>query len=623
MIAYDNPLKVAPKKRAARIVIDRYETAKRENDQRKPQLDDWYAAYRSYYKHDKATPFRSKLYIPTTYEHLESHLPRLAAARPRIEIWGRGPEDDARARAHRALAFYYWDSLRMDMALVNYGKSALIFGTSWWKVDWRRKTRTRKRKVMEQVPAFEVFGLRMGAREQLVEREVEVRVIDSPTVTLMDPDKVYFDADGYDEETAGWIIEESVMTLNELEEAIKTDGSPLYDEAVLAKLRERAKSGNPVDSLVDDSSARKDDLLTGGARSARPEVDPFKIQYTVLTEWTDDNVRAVIREDETLDPIRNERNELGMKPFVKFTPIPLPNEMNGISMAETLHSIQYSQNILNNARMDHVVQNVHAMHTVRKASGIQPSQLRYRPGGTIGVVNHDDIKAMEQSPLDFTSYREAEYLDGLAQKVSGSTDIYRGIGANSGSTATESSILSQSAASRVGLMFQILSAQSLHRLGKLWIRMSELYMDRPRMLRITGPELLSEEVDPNTGQPAQSFLVTPEELSQGSEEELDLIIDVSQTEPGTRQFKLQRAQQLIQTVAPFVAPGGPIFNRMVKGALEGLGEENADMILGEERQFIQQQQQAAAQAEAQAAGAGQSDGQNLAIQASADARGGP
>jgi len=269
--------------------------------------------------------------------------------------------------------------------------------------------------------------------------------------------------------------------------------------------------------------------------------------------------------------------------------------------------------------MDHVMQTVHAMHTVRKASGLRPTDIRFRPGGFIGVNQHDDIAPMQPTQLGFTHYREAEFLDGLAQKTSGSTDIYRGIGANAGATATESSILAQSSSSRVGLMFQILSQQSLHRLGKLWIRMNELHMDRARMLRITGPEMMEPEINPQTGQPEQprSFLVTPEELQSGGEEELDLIIDVSQTEPGTRQFKLQRAQQLIQTLAPFVAPGGPIFQKMVKGALEGLGEDNVDQILGEEEQFIQQQQAQAAQAEA--AGSGASDAQNLAINASQDA----
>jgi hypothetical protein len=324
--------------------------------------------------------------------------------------------------------------------------------------------------------------------------------------------------------------------------------------------------------------------------------------------WTDDKVTSVVEEFPDIPPLRNERNDLGMKPFVKYTPIPLPNEMNGISMCEALFSIQYSQNMLTNARMDHVMQTVHAMHTVRKASGLTPSQIRFRPGGMIPVIDHNDVRPMEQSKLDFSHYRESDFLRLLAQETSGSSDIYRGIAGPSGDTATESSILAQAAASRVGLMFQILSAQSLHRLGKLWIRYNELYMNQERRLRILGTEFQDD---------GGMVTVTPEDLASGTEEELDLIIDVAQTEPGTRQFKLQRATNALQILGERLPPGSPIDNKLMAAVLEGLGHEHADRIVGEQAQWIAGMQQQAAAAEQGVRGQTQAD--QLAIDQSADA----
>jgi hypothetical protein len=157
-------------------------------------------------------------------------------------------------------------------------------------------------------------------------------------------------------------------------------------------------------------------------------------------------------------------------------------------------------------------------------------------------------------------------------------------------------------------MFQILSAQSLHRLGKLWIRYNELYMNQERRLRILGTEFQDD---------GGMVTVTPEDLASGTEEELDLIIDVAQTEPGTRQFKLQRATNALQILGERLPPGSPIDNKLMAAVLEGLGHEHADRIVGEQAQWIAGMQQQAAAAEQGVRGQTQAD--QLAIDQSADA----
>jgi hypothetical protein len=358
----------------------------------------------------------------------------------------------------------------------------------------------------------------------------------------------------------------------------------------------------------DNDTGRRERRLLEGTQDE--PADPHKREFTLLEHWTDEKVTTIVLEDPSLPPIREEFHNLGMKPFARYAPIPLPQQMEGVSLAEALASIQYSTNMLHAGMLDHLLQSVHAMHTVRKASGLRQKEIRFRPGGLIPVTEHDDMRPLVTASLDFTHYREVDFLRLLADDVSGASEIYRGLGGSSGDTATESSILAQAAASRVGLMFQILGAQTLHRLGKLWIRYSELYLDQERTLRVLGNEFA------DTG---GVLTVTPEDLMGGSEDELDLVIDVAQTEPGTRQFRMQRATNALGQIGNQVPPGSPVHNRMLEGILEGLGEERPDQLLAQQAAWFQQQMAAAQQAEQAAAGVEGGIPGELAVEASADA----
>ncbi|MHC4230969.1 MAG: hypothetical protein ACYSW0_26340, partial [Planctomycetota bacterium] len=67
--------------------------------------DEWYKAYRSVIEIDD-DDIRSNVSVPLIFSHIEAYLPRLVANKPRVEVWGRGPEDSRRAALHRAHIFY-------------------------------------------------------------------------------------------------------------------------------------------------------------------------------------------------------------------------------------------------------------------------------------------------------------------------------------------------------------------------------------------------------------------------------------------------------------------------------------------------------------------------------------
>ena len=124
---------------------------------------------------------------------------------------------------------------------------------------------------------------------------------------------------------------------------------------------------------------------------------------------------------------------------------------------------------------------------------INPQDLRWRGRGVVPVEDHDDIRPLQPPTLDFAAYRESESLRVWGQLASGATDPFQGLGSGAtGGTATEASILNQSANSRAGLMFQILDVQALNRLGRLWVRLNEAHITEEKIIELAGRQFEGE-----------------------------------------------------------------------------------------------------------------------------------
>ena len=553
--------------------------------------DKWqlaYELYRSYEENPESDGLRTELFIPMIFSHVEAYLPRLVANRPRIEVWGREPSDVTRAKQQRILLMWQWEYMGMPMKLVEYVKSALIFGTAVWKVGHKKDVRTKTIRTVKDVTETVVGPLGpeevATGKKELVDEEREIVEWDGPDVELIDLDRLYLDpeAPSFHE---GAVIVESKVTLGELEKAKNIDDKPMYDEGILAELRRLSDEANQV-------SVQPGQSVAGAQQSLREEMrekfggeglynpDPHKREVHILERWDKDWVTTCVKEfEEELKPIRHEPNPLGEVPFVAFTPIPLPNEPYGISFPEILYSLNKQINVLHSARTDNIMMSVHRMMTIRRGTGINPRHLQIRAGGKVMVNDHDDIQPLQWPGIDFAPYREADEIRMWSQQASGATDPFMGLNTGlTGGTATEASLLDQASGSRAGLIFQICTEMSLKRLGKLLIKINELSITEPQYARVS-----------NSAEPP--VVITPEELLSGSGVDLDVKIDVAATEPSTRQFKLQQAINAIQTFAQFLPPNHPIIERFIMQLAEGFDIEDAEQLMEQGRQAIAEQQQ--------------------------------
>ena len=563
---YNDPnKKAAPHEESKRV----FENFRRAEDvlvgKKRDQWKEHYKLYRSVME-IADNDLASQLVIPLAFTTVEDILPRLVANRPRIEVHPREDADNTRAAKHRALLFYLWDMIPMVFKLVEFVKSAEIYGTAIFKVIYRQKEETRVNRVMADVNKYRL-GLKVGTSREIQFKSEPTMVYNDVHVDLCEIDEVYPDPDGQDIDSCAWIIHRTVTNLHDLK-AAKKDGKPLYKESVIAQLEKLVAAGNIVSEEGD--KRLRDEIEEFFNQKSADKGDVLKRQMHILEQWEDTKVTVVVQEFPQVPPIRHEFNEVGQKPFVKFTPIPDPNKFYGIAIPELMHSMQLELSLLHSANLDNLLYSVHQMWKVLRTSGINSRNLRFRPGGVVPVKNMGDIEPLDRSYTDINLHRTSDDIRRWVQKV-GVTDTFSGVASDlTGRTATEASLLAEASGSRAGLMFQVLTAQAMQPLGKLMVRLNELYLPDERSLRIIGDDF----------QDLQFEKISPEDLITGSGQDLDIVFDVAQTEPVTRQFKLMRAKDMLQSFGAIgLPPNHPVVEYILSELLRAYGKDRPEMLL--------------------------------------------
>lgn len=575
-----------PRKEQADVVFENYKRGWDPVKNRQPGWDENYESYRTYYEMPSDGEM-SELGIPLVFADIESYMPRLAANKPEINIWPRAEDDRNRAGKQRLLVDYQWDALKMPIQLVDYVKNAKIYGTAIWKVSYRKEVRQRLVRSINQVPQTMLGGLLEIPGQFTEEMEVAPQpmvVWDNPWLDLMDLDEVIPDPDGWDVDSCAWIIHKRKVNLESIIASLEA-GDEIYDEKAVRQLLEKAKDGNPAenpaDTMADNRKSTFGDMLLG--------VDPHKREVTELECWYDGKIVSVVKEFEGIDPIQYRMNPLGLKPFIRFCPIPLPKEFYGISLAEVLFSLAIELNILHSSRMDNLLYAAHRMFKILRTSNISAQQLRFRPGGALYVDDMRDIEELQTAPMDFSLHRETDEIRMWAQRAGGATDTFQGLASNlTGGTATEANLLAQASGSRAGLMFKLLSDGPLNEWGFIVTLLNEIYMDQDKQVRITGGMFEDDSFE----------TISPEDLANRTGLDLDIKVDVSTTEPESRQVKLQRSNAALQTFGGMGMPlQHPLMERIMLDMAESFGFDDASGLIQQGRQVIEQQQAAERAAE--------------------------
>lgn len=585
---------------ATQMVLDQYGRSRREVvDPKREMWEEFYESYRN----SMSVPedgLVTQLAIPLVYSNVEDFLARLAQT-PRIEVWGRSPQDAPRANSHRVLMEYDWQLLNMTLKMIRIAKNAEVYGTCFLKTTHRKLIQSRLIRKTENIVVKLLDNvLGTSRRNNFIWDDLEI--YNDPWVEVCEIDSIFPDPDGQtldpsDPHQCRWLVHQTPITLAELKGA-RLDDEPLYIQSVVSKLEEMSKRANMKASTRSTHVTLRESALDLFDDRTSSTVDPYERQFTLLEYTSQDQIISVILEAPQLEPVRNEGNPLGFINFMEFTPIPDLHSLYGIAMPEVLGSLQFELQTLHGAAIDNILRRVHQMYTITRNSGINPNDIHYNPSGIVWVRRQGDIQPMPREPIDFSFARESQEIDRWAQKAM-STDTFSGLAVGGGGTATESNNLNANSASKAGLMLTVLSHQLLTPWGRQIMRTNELYMDSDRYGRIAGDDFGSQE---------QFEKVSPEDLVSGSGMDLGMLIDLAQPDPVNAAAKLQRGQAFIQALGQIGLPlEHPIFQAALLQMAQGmkLSSNPENLMFGDQAKEAIARQQAIAAAEAQPVAPGQ------------------
>ena len=589
--SYDHPDRPPGRDDRTKAVFANYDRSRREYMDRKmrDRFKAFYNAYRSFseIQDDGST---SNLSVPLIKAHVDSFYARLVGMRPVVDIQPREPGDVARAAKQRLLIEYQWDRMRMLLHAAELAKSALIYGIGWGKCTWR--TEVRRRLVVGSLEApEEVTGINLGPFQGLLEgffqdylggvdrRMEDVTVWDDPWYENIPPDQVFPAPDGHSIDSCRYVIHRTQMSLDEFEALVK-GGKIDPVRGAVGRLKKALEKGSLIEhgdsvSLMEDAA----DKHGGTGHSALPE-DPTKREFTLLEHWTDERVRWAVAMDPGIGLLRDEPHALGMKPFVRFTPSPLPNELAGGALTEDLYSIWLEMNALKNARMDNVFRQVHPQIMIPFGVPMNPSHLRFKAGGRF-FYDPARPPAFFEYPNagNITSYREMADLRQMAEEIGG-TRTFRGLEGEGDTTATEANLLAQASGTKFGAMLQQMNEQPFKRLGRILVRLNELNVQEPRYARVLGQDMPVE--------------IAPADLASQGGAELDVTIDVATKDPDTRIVKLRRTTEAASALAQAMQADPsltPLAQEMFVRMAEYHEIPNARQLVEQGRQMMAQQQQ--------------------------------
>jgi hypothetical protein len=268
--------------------------------------------------------------------------------------------------------------------------------------------------------------------------------------------------------------------------------------------------------------------------------------------------RKVVLRDET-SPLWHGEIPVGI-----VNDIRMPHEAMGIGEAEIAESFQEEKSDLRNARMDNIHQIVNRMWTVMNNAGIDDVELMSRPGGIVHMDVPDSVRPLVQGEMHFSTYKEEEILDQDVQRITGATDILRGLAFNaSRPTATSDKIKAEFAAARTRIKILDMQNHFLRQVGRWIIALEQQFTTEEKQIRI------------NRNGITEDIRIKPEDISG----DWDVKPELDQAFPLSKAQKREDAAITLQALAPYIQGGVVVADEIIKYFLKTHNIPNPEKLL--------------------------------------------
>ena len=513
----------------------------------------YYELYRNYIAEENKREHGANLFIPYTFEAVETIAPRLVTA-----IFNNRPYMTAVPLSNTA----YENARNMEM-LLDYQsekyldhvlfftmvfKNTLKYGTSIVKTTWKFTEKTIRVNKYEKNPKLSALMQRKVDTEKIV-------TYNAPYMEIVPLEDFFFDPSASDLESARFVIHRYYEDIDIIKEKVE-DGIYKAKKEDIEKLSDESfhYSENTF------TSAQRVDGVTGG--DSKPEG-----MVEILEFWGDDCVVKVAG-DIILDIDYNPFFH-GERPFVRFLDYPVANEFYGIGEVEVIESLQEELNTTRSQRLDNVTMVINNMWKVVRNSNIDPNQLISRPNGIVEVEDPNDLTPLTVPDVTEAGYKEEQIIKDDIDRTTGVNDYTRGGNPARRETATTASLLSESANERFKLKIRLLEKTSFKQVGYQLVALNQQFITEDVEVRLFDK---TKPMEQNYTNP-ETVKLSPQDIAG----QFDLIPCGSTTEPlANKELRQTQITQLYNTMGQSEYINQPEF---LTAILEAFDFKNVDKLI--------------------------------------------
>jgi len=451
----------------------------------KPRLDRSYKLYIAYNgdRSKEIKKWQANVFVPYIHAVVETLMPRILDARPEFGVQGRTEEDHEKALKLMDLCDYTWEVSGMDSTNENIVRSALIYGTGFLQVYWKKDVREHS-----------FLSSKDLLHKKLKWNKKKQTFYDAPYAEWVDNYGLWYDWHNVPRESKQYWFKRLVLSWPEIERRY-----PGADKKRLEMAKE-SSSGDITDyanirnevKLTQDSINKGSDYGQIGVVTDRHESSEdadFKMHE--VFEWTrpfEDKYAVMVNDVPILRggfmPIAYDFKEAA---FVDFPYLKLPGEFEGYGIPMILENPQIMMNMIKNQRLDAMTLNIHKMWIVNPLANIDKSELVVRPFGIIYSTDPAGVKEVQFSDIKASAYKEEELLKSDMRYSSGVDDFSMGSGAGSAGSATEVRHMRESTLERVRMFVNHLG-DGYGVLLRYWIDMYRQFFTKSMTIRVIGED---------------------------------------------------------------------------------------------------------------------------------------
>ena len=460
----------------------------------KPRLDRSYKLYIAYAgdRQTQIKTWQANIFVPYTLAVVETMLPRILDARPDFTVLGRNQDDQLKAEKQQQLGDYFWERAKMDATTEDFVRSALIYGTGFLQVSWKKDV--RKLKFLQTKDVTD------NKKYKWVEEERTF--YDAPYCEWVDNYSLWYDWHNSARASKQYWFKRMVLSEAEIRRrypmadekrllmALASPGGDLVD---YASIRQQVRTthdkvfkgadtstiwGSSTSVFGSDRYGSTDDTMK--MYECFEWIRPFDDSYSVMV-----GASYVPIFKKAAMPIPYDFKEA---PFIETTYLKIPGEFEGYGFPLILENQQTMLNMVKNQRLDAATLSIHKMWIVNPLANVSKDELVTRPFGIIYSIDPNGVKEIQFSDIKPSAYKEEEMLKNDMQYASGVDDFSMGTGGSlNGGGATAVRHLRESTLERVRLFVNHLG-DAYSDVLRYWIDMQRQLFTKTMTIRVIGAD---------------------------------------------------------------------------------------------------------------------------------------